>query len=49
MSTPSLTYLNEPAPEYSALTTHGEHGLADHMGKGVIRFSNPVGLAARKL
>ena len=34
--------LNEPAPEFSALTTHGMKKLADYRGKWLILFSHPA-------
>jgi peroxiredoxin (alkyl hydroperoxide reductase subunit C) len=38
----SLPRLNEPAPEFSATTTHGPKKLADYRGKWVILFSHPA-------
>lgn len=34
--------LNEPAPAFTALTTHGEKSLADYHGKWLILFSHPA-------
>ena len=38
----SLPRLNEPAPEFSATTTHGPKKLTDYRGKWVILFSHPA-------
>ena len=42
-STPSvgLPRLNEPAPAFSAKTTHGDRTLADYKGKWLVLFSHP--------
>ena len=37
-----LPRLNEPAPEWSAVTTHGPKKLSDYRGKWVIMFSHPA-------
>ncbi len=34
--------LNEPAPEFTAKTTHGEIKLSDYKGKWVVLFSHPA-------
>ena len=34
--------LNEPAPEFTAPTTHGEKSLSDYRGKWLILFSHPA-------
>lgn len=34
--------LNEPAPDFKALTTDGEKSLADYKGKWLILFSHPA-------
>ena len=34
--------LNEPAPEFTALTTHGEKSLSDYRGKWLVLFSHPA-------
>ncbi len=38
----SLPRLNEPAPEFTAKTTHGEIKLSDYKGKWVVLFSHPA-------
>lgn len=37
-----LPRLNEPAPAFDALTTHGRKTLADYKGKWLILFSHPA-------
>ena len=37
-----LPRLNEPAPAFTALTTHGTKSLADYRGKWLILFSHPA-------
>ena len=37
-----LPRLNEPAPNFNAVTTHGPRTLADYKGKWLILFSHPV-------
>jgi peroxiredoxin (alkyl hydroperoxide reductase subunit C) len=37
-----LPRLNEPAPEFTAPTTHGEISLSDYKGKWVVLFSHPA-------
>ena len=37
-----LPRLNEPAPAFDALTTHGRRTLADYKGKWLILFSHPA-------
>ncbi|MCI4664704.1 MAG: peroxiredoxin [Neomegalonema sp.] len=39
---PSLPRINERAPEFTALTTHGEKSLSDYRGKWLILFSHPA-------
>ena len=34
--------LNEPAPDFTAPTTHGEKSLSDYRGKWLILFSHPA-------
>jgi peroxiredoxin (alkyl hydroperoxide reductase subunit C) len=38
----TLPRLNEPAPNFDALTTHGRKSLADYRGKWLILFSHPA-------
>ncbi|MEN8683350.1 peroxiredoxin [Marivita sp.] len=38
----ALPRLNEPAPAFDALTTHGQKTLADYQGKWLILFSHPA-------
>jgi peroxiredoxin (alkyl hydroperoxide reductase subunit C) len=38
----ALPRLNEPAPDFEALTTHGRKSLADYRGKWLILFSHPA-------
>lgn len=38
----SLPRLNEPAPDFSARTTHGPRALRDYRGKWLILFSHPA-------
>jgi peroxiredoxin (alkyl hydroperoxide reductase subunit C) len=38
----ALPRLNEPAPAFDALTTHGRKSLADYRGKWLILFSHPA-------
>lgn len=46
MSDPStattLPRLNEPAPQFTAPSTHGEISLSDYAGKWVVLFSHPA-------
>ncbi|TYC63029.1 peroxiredoxin [Stappia sp. BW2] len=37
-----LPRLNEPAPDFCALTTHGTKSLSDYRGKWLILFSHPA-------
>lgn len=39
---PGFPRLNEPAPEFEALTTHGVKKLSDYHGKWLILFSHPA-------
>ncbi|NJP07178.1 MAG: peroxiredoxin [Chloroflexaceae bacterium] len=39
---PQMPCLNEPAPDFSANTTHGPKKLSDYRGKWVILFSHPA-------
>lgn len=41
-SIPGLPRLNEPAPYFDALTTHGRKTLTDYKGKWLILFSHPA-------
>jgi len=41
-SRPSMPRINEPAPAFSAKTTHGERSLGDYKGKWLILFSHPA-------
>ena len=38
----TLPRLNEPAPEFTAVTTHGKINLSDYKGKWVVLFSHPA-------
>lgn len=38
----TLPRLNEPAPTFDALTTHGRKSLADYRGKWLVLFSHPA-------
>ena len=40
--TASMPRINEPAPEFSARTTHGVRSLADYRGKWLVLFSHPA-------
>jgi peroxiredoxin (alkyl hydroperoxide reductase subunit C) len=40
--TVGLPRLNEPAPHFNAVTTHGPRTLADYKGKWLILFSHPA-------
>ncbi|MBN2692825.1 MAG: peroxiredoxin [Burkholderiaceae bacterium] len=37
-----LPQLNQPAPNFNAVTTHGQRTLADYKGKWLILFSHPA-------
>ena len=39
---PSPPRLNQAAPDFCALTTHGERSLSDYRGKWLILFSHPA-------
>ncbi len=41
-ATPRLPRLGEPAPDFTAVTTHGRLGLADFRGSWLILFSHPA-------
>lgn len=41
-ATPSLPRLNEAAPDFSAVTTHGPKSLADYRGRWLVLFSHPA-------
>jgi peroxiredoxin (alkyl hydroperoxide reductase subunit C) len=41
-TTPALPRLNEPAPDFKAVSTHGEIGLSQYKGKWVVLFSHPA-------
>ena len=34
--------MNQPAPDFDAVTTHGDRKLADYQGKWLILFSHPA-------
>ncbi len=38
----SLPRINEPAPDFTAKTTHGDRTLSDFKGKWVVLFSHPA-------
>lgn len=38
----TLLALNEPAPQFTAATTHGKISLSDYKGKWVVLFSHPA-------
>jgi peroxiredoxin (alkyl hydroperoxide reductase subunit C) len=38
----SMPRLNEPAPDFDAVTTHGQRTLSDYKGKWLILFSHPA-------
>ncbi len=42
MTTSGFPHLNEPAPAFTAKTTHGDRSLADYQGKWLILFSHPA-------
>lgn len=37
-----LPRMNEPAPDFNALTTHGMRSLSDYKGKWLVLFSHPA-------
>jgi peroxiredoxin 2/4 len=39
---PAMPRINEPAPDFSAKTTHGDRRLADYKGKWLVLFSHPA-------
>ena len=39
---PAMPRLNEPAPDFTAPTTHGEKSLSDYRGKWLVLFSHPA-------
>ncbi|WP_114377467.1 peroxiredoxin [Elioraea thermophila] len=39
---PAMPRLNEPAPAFSAMTTHGPRSLADYRGRWLVLFSHPA-------
>jgi len=39
---PAMPRLNEPAPEFTANTTHGPRSLTDYKGKWLVLFSHPA-------
>ncbi|MFA7620085.1 MAG: peroxiredoxin [Thiohalomonadaceae bacterium] len=41
-SRPAMPRLNEPAPDFTAKTTHGEKKLSDYQGKWLVLFSHPA-------
>ena len=38
----AMPRINEPAPDFSAKTTHGDRRLADYKGKWLVLFSHPA-------
>ncbi len=38
----AMPRINEPAPAFSAKTTHGDRSLADYKGKWLVLFSHPA-------
>lgn len=42
LKTPAMPRINEPAPDFTAKTTHGPRSLADYRGKWLILFSHPA-------
>lgn len=42
VATKGLPQINEPAPDFKALTTDGEKCLADYRGKWLVLFSHPA-------
>lgn len=42
METQSLPRLNEPAPDFTAPTTHGPKSLSDYRGQWLVLFSHPA-------
>lgn len=42
MESPKLPRINEPAPEFSATTTHGPKKLGDYKGRWLVLFSHPA-------
>jgi hypothetical protein len=38
----AMPRINEPAPDFSAKTTHGQRSLADYRGKWLVLFSHPA-------
>ncbi len=39
---PAMPRINEPAPAFSAKTTHGDRSLTDYKGKWLVLFSHPA-------
>ena len=39
---PVMPRLNEPAPEFTAMTTHGQKSLSDYRGRWLVLFSHPA-------
>ncbi|HHF0928390.1 TPA: peroxiredoxin [Pseudomonas aeruginosa] len=39
---PAMPRINEPAPDFTAQTTHGPRSLADYKGKWLVLFSHPA-------
>ncbi|ANK79772.1 MAG: peroxiredoxin [Rhizobiales bacterium NRL2] len=39
---PAMPRLNEPAPDFTAKTTHGEKSLSDYRGRWLVLFSHPA-------
>ncbi len=37
-----LPQLNKPAPDFKAVTTHGDRQLSDYLGKWLVLFSHPA-------
>jgi len=40
--TPGMPRLNEPAPDFTAVTTHGTKSLDDYKGRWLVLFSHPA-------
>ena len=38
----NLPRINEPAPDFSSVTTHGPKSLSDYKGRWLVLFSHPA-------